>query len=89
MWTSVPTSVENDVALGYNAAWWDRGTQVVKTLRTSLIVDPPDGKIPALTADGERRAAALAAERARIPPTAPRTGPWASAACCGPPAGRP
>jgi hypothetical protein len=28
-----------------------------------LVVDPPDGKIPPLTPDGERRAAALAAER--------------------------
>jgi hypothetical protein len=66
-----PTSVETDVALGYNAAWWDRGTRVVKTLRTSLIVDPPDGKIPALTADGERRAAALAAERKAHPADGP------------------
>jgi hypothetical protein len=58
-----PTNVETDVAFGYNNAWWDRGTHVVKTLRTSLIVDPPDGKIPTFTPDGERRAAALAAER--------------------------
>jgi len=64
-------SVETDVALGYNAAWWDRGTRVVKTLRTSLIVDPPDGKIPALTTDGERRAAVLAAQRKAHPADGP------------------
>ena len=58
-----PEPGESDVAPGYNNAWWDRGTRVVKTLRTSLIVDPPDGKIPPFTPDGERRAAALAAER--------------------------
>jgi hypothetical protein len=58
-----PAPGEGDVAPGYNNAWWDRGTRVVKTLRTSLIVDPPDGKIPPFTPDGERRAAALAAER--------------------------
>jgi hypothetical protein len=29
--------------------------------RTSLITDPPDGRIPPLTADGQKRAAALAA----------------------------
>ena len=59
------SDISTDVALAYNEAWWDRGTKVVKTLRTSLIVDPADGKLPALTADGERRAAALA-EQARL-----------------------
>lgn len=49
------SDVTTDVGLAYNEAWWDRGTHVVKTLRTSLIVDPADGKIPALTPDGERR----------------------------------
>jgi hypothetical protein len=39
-------------------SWWlDYGKTVVKTRRTSLIVDPPDGRIPPLTADGQRRAA--------------------------------
>ena len=61
------SDIPTDVALAYNEAWWDRGTKVVKTLRTSLIVDPADGKLPALTADGERRAAALA-EQARLHP---------------------
>jgi hypothetical protein len=43
-------------------SWWlDYGKTVVKTRRTSLIVDPPDGKIPPLTADAKRR---LAARRA-------------------------
>ncbi|OLD12456.1 MAG: hypothetical protein AUJ01_16195 [Acidobacteria bacterium 13_1_40CM_3_65_5] len=40
-------------------AWWlDYGKTVVKTRRTSLIVDPPDGKIPPLTTEGQARAAA-------------------------------
>src|SRR6185437_15613284 len=38
-----------DVGRAYNNFWWDRGTRVVSTLRTSLIVDPPDGRIPPLT----------------------------------------
>jgi hypothetical protein len=38
--------------------------------RTSLIVDPPDGKLPALTAAAERRQAA-AAEAAKRPTTRP------------------
>jgi len=39
--------------------WWlDYGKTVVKTHRTSLIVDPPDGRIPALTPEAQKRAAA-------------------------------
>jgi hypothetical protein len=30
----------------YNQFWFDPGTRVIPTLRTSLIVDPPDGRIP-------------------------------------------
>ena len=35
--------------------WLDLGTTVVSTRRTSLVVDPPDGRIPALTPAGEAR----------------------------------
>ncbi len=48
-----------DVANAYNDFWWDSGTEVVKTRRTSLIVDPPDGKLPPLTP--ERKAQLQAA----------------------------
>ena len=41
---------ETDVAGAYNFVWWDRGTKVIGTRRTSLIVDPPDGRIPWLPA---------------------------------------
>ena len=30
----------------YNQFWFDRGTKVVGTRRTSLVVDPPDGRVP-------------------------------------------
>jgi hypothetical protein len=30
----------------YNDAWFDQGTKVVSTLRTSLVIDPPDGRVP-------------------------------------------
>jgi hypothetical protein len=44
-------------------AWWlDYGKTVIKTRRTSLIVDPPDGKIPPLTEEGQKRLAARRAE---------------------------
>jgi hypothetical protein len=39
--------------------WWlDYGKTVVKSRRTSLIVDPPDGRIPPQTAEGRDRASA-------------------------------
>jgi len=47
---------EADVSNAYNEFWWDRGKKVT-TKRSSLIVDPPDGRVPALTADAQRRAA--------------------------------
>jgi len=30
----------------YNQVWFDQGTRVVGTRRTSLVVDPPDGRVP-------------------------------------------
>jgi hypothetical protein len=48
---------ERDVGQAYNQFWWDRGTKIVETLRTSLIIDPPDGKIPPLTPEAQKRAA--------------------------------
>jgi hypothetical protein len=56
-------------AQSVHPSWWlDYGKTVVKTARTSLIVDPPDGKIPALSAEGQRRVAARrAAAKARGP----------------------
>ena len=56
-----------DVGRAYNEFWFSRGDAVVPTLRTSLIIDPPDGKIPALTPDGQQRAAARA-EAQRLHP---------------------
>ena len=32
----------------YNDFWFDRGTNVIEDRRTSLIVDPPDGRLPPL-----------------------------------------
>lgn len=45
---------ERDVAAAYNDFWWDSGTKVVKTRRTSIVVDPPDGRIPALTSERQQ-----------------------------------
>ena len=52
---------EADLARAYNAYWYDRGKSIG---RTSLIIDPPDGRLPPLTAEGRRRQAANAARTA-------------------------
>ena len=62
-----------DANRAYNDLWWDFGTKVSKTLQTSLIVDPPDGRIPPLTADAKKRVAVQAQalmERCAQPGTA-------------------
>ena len=41
----------------YNRFWLDQGSEVVPTRRTSLIIDPPDGRLPPLTAAERRRMA--------------------------------
>jgi hypothetical protein len=46
--------------------WWDPGTQHLVNRRTSLIVDPPTGRLPPQTPDAQQRAAArVQARRAR------------------------
>lgn len=49
----------------YNQFWFDRGTKVIGTKRSSLIVDPPDGRLPAYTPDGQKTLTARAAPRRR------------------------
>ena len=52
------TAETEDVALAYNDFWWDRGTKVIGTRRTSLVVEPADGRIPSLTPEGQTRMSA-------------------------------
>ncbi len=47
-----------DVERAYNDFWWDFGKNVVSTKRSSLVIDPPDGRIPPLTEMAQKRAAA-------------------------------
>jgi hypothetical protein len=47
--------VESDPGI-YNLGWWwePNGRKLVRTRRTSLVVDPADGRIPPLTAQAQR-----------------------------------
>jgi hypothetical protein len=57
-------SAEADVGRAYNDFWWDSGTKVVKTRRTSLVIDPSNGRIPPmLPAARDRQQARQAANR--------------------------
>jgi hypothetical protein len=56
---SAQSKVDRPPAAGdvgsYNQVWFDSGTKVVGTRRTSLVVDPPDGKVPVKpTAEAKR-----------------------------------
>jgi len=43
-----------DVSRAYNDFWWDYGSSASR--QTSLVVDPPDGRIPAMTESARLRA---------------------------------
>jgi hypothetical protein len=52
--------------------WWDPGTRRLSGGRTALIVDPADGRVPALTPEAQKAAAARAqAQRRRLSPEGP------------------
>ncbi len=82
-------SADADLGRAYNEFWYDRGNKVVGTRRTSLIIDPPDGLVPPLTPEAQKRQEA-AREHARLHafdgpedrPLAERCLSWATA---GPP----
>jgi hypothetical protein len=59
-----------DVELSYNEAWMDRGSKVFSNLRTSIVVEPADGRVPALTT-AAREAAIARATRQQRPPEGP------------------
>src|SRR5262245_16563675 len=48
-------SAEADVGRAYNDFWWDSGTKVVKTRRTSLVIEPSSGRIPPILPAAQQR----------------------------------
>ncbi len=55
-----------DVANAYNQFWWDYGDALTEDHRTSLVVDPPNGRIPRKPRERNRTEAA-GAPMTRIP----------------------
>ena len=55
-----PADRAQDLELAYDQVWWDRGASIG---RTSLIIDPKDGRLPPLTPDGQKMVDARAAAR--------------------------
>jgi len=72
---SVDTGVDGAPGF-YNNFWLDRGTTTVATRRTSLIVDPPDGRIPPLTPSAEAKQAAEREARRDVTSHEPTPGGW-------------
>ena len=63
-----------DVARAVNDYWFDRGENLALNRgrrMTSLIVDPPDGRLPPLTADAQKRLADDAADNRAHPADGP------------------
>jgi hypothetical protein len=52
-----------DVNTAYNDFWYDRGTKVDVNRQSSIVVDPPNGRIPPVNAQGRARQQANAAAR--------------------------
>jgi len=55
----------------YNNTWMDRGTHVTKYRRTSIVVDPPDGRVPAYTPAAQKRYDEFKAYSAKHPADGP------------------
>jgi hypothetical protein len=63
-------TAKEDLQWAYNNTWYDWGNKVVKTRRSSIIIDPPDGKIPPYTAKGQEMARAHVEKQSK-PPAGP------------------
>ncbi len=63
-----------DIVGNYNQFWFDPGDVVGVTNRTSLVVDPPDGRVPPLTADAATLQAAQREARLGVDRHSPTPG---------------
>ena len=49
--------------ISYNEFWYERGVDTIADRRTSLVYDPPNGRVPALNETGRARAAEISEMR--------------------------
>ncbi len=49
--------------ISYNEFWYERGVETIADRRTSLIYDPPNGRLPEMNAAGKARSAMIAENR--------------------------
>ena len=80
---------EVDVGRAYNEFWFSRGDHIVPTLRTSLVIDPPDGRIPALTPEARTRQTETRSYTAQHPADGPESRSLAERCILWPTAGPP
>ena len=64
-----------DLGRAYGSEWWDADAKIVPMTRTSLIVDPADGKIPPLTPAAQTRLAEARDQRQLHPADGPEDRP--------------
>jgi hypothetical protein len=55
----------------YNNFWTERGTHIVESRRTSLIIDPPDGKVPPYTPEAQKKYDDFRAQQPQHPSDGP------------------
>jgi len=64
---STAAELSPELRFAYNNFWYDENrTKVAKTRRTSLVVDPPDGRIPPLTPEARARLASRRTPGGRV-----------------------
>ena len=61
----------DDIVGNYNQFWFDPGSKVGETNRTSLVVDPPTGRVPPLTPEAQEKRATRRETRKGVGPHMP------------------
>jgi hypothetical protein len=68
-------AAEVDLGRSYNDAWLEQGAGFAKTLRTSLVIDPPNGRIPSMIPTARARFEAIRARFTLHPADGPEDRP--------------